>query len=265
MKTGDVRILNFALIGVILALTVTALAACGSSGEEGGDSDAARPASTAAAPIDTPETTPAPVDTPRPTPTQPAATPTETQPAETPPATTPSRAAGEIEGITFVVGEGSEATFTVTEQLASLPLPNDAVMRTTALSGEVHLDGRDSVVEIDLQQLSSDNSFRDRYTQSRMFGEHPTGVFTVEGLDDLPGGFTDGETVTGQIEGELLIRGITVPLTFDVEARDDGDAIHVLGRTAFTWDEMQIPKPTARSVVSIEDEVRVEVLLAITP
>ena len=33
---------------------------------------------------------------------------------------------GEYEGVTFVVSEGSEATFTVTEKLASLSLPNDA-------------------------------------------------------------------------------------------------------------------------------------------
>ena len=55
------------------------------------------------------------------------------------------------------------------EQLVRLPLPNDAVMRTTALSGEVQLDGRPSVIEIDLQQLSSDQEFRVRW--SPKFGQ----------------------------------------------------------------------------------------------
>ena len=58
---------------------------------------------------------------------------------------------------------------------------------------------------------------------------------------------------------------MTVPLTFEVEARDDGNVVFILGRTTFTWDELQIPKPTARSVVSLDDEVRVEVLLSVTP
>ena len=31
----------------------------------------------------------------------------------------------------------------------------------------------------------------------------------------------------------------------------------------FTWDQIGEPVPTARSVVSVEDEVRVEVLLAL--
>ena len=232
-------------LGAALVLALSAAAACGSSGDE---SDAGDIQPTAAA-ASTPTSEPA---------QEPTAEPTEAPAPET-------RAAGDVEGITFAVGDGSEATFTVREELTSVPLPFDAVIRTTALTGEVHMDGRDSVIEIDLQQLRSDNTFRDRYIHSRMFGEHPTGVVTVRGVSDLPDGFAGGETVTGEVEGELQIRGVTVPLTFEVEARDDGDVVFVLGRTTFTWDELQIPKPTARSVVSLDDEVRVEVLLSVTP
>ncbi len=213
-----------AIAGVILALTMITAAACGSSGDEdvAGDTQA-----TVATPVSTPTSEPT---------REPTADPTEAPAPET-------RAAGEVEGLTFAVGEGSEATFSVREELTSVPLPFDAVIRTTALSGEVHMDGRDSVIEIDLQQLSSDNSFRDRYIRSSMFGEHPT----------------------GEVDGELQIRGVTAPLTFEIEARDDGNVVFILGRTTFTWDDLQIPKPTARSVVSLDDVVRVEVLLSVTP
>ena len=96
---------------------------------------------------------------------------------------------GEYEGVTFVVSEGSEATFTVTEKLASLSLPNDAVMRTASLSGEVRLDGEASVFEIDLHSLSSDQANRDRYVQTRMFGGLSDG--DVDGALGVghPGGF----------------------------------------------------------------------------
>ena len=100
-----------------------------------------------------------------------------------------SREMGEYEGVTFVVSEGSEATFTVTEKLASLSLPNDAVMRTMSISGVVRLDGGASVFEIDLHSLSSDQANRDRYVQTRMFGDHPTATFTVPGVLDVPEGF----------------------------------------------------------------------------
>ena len=54
-------------------------------------------------------------------------------------------------------------------------------------------------------------------------------------------------------------------MTFAVEARDDGDSVVVLGRTDFTWDQLAMPVPTARPVVSVEDMVRVNVLLTLEP
>ena len=167
--------------------------------------------------------------------------------------------------MTFVVSEGSEATFTVTEQLANLPLPIEAVMRTTGLSGEVYLDGRPSTILLDLHSMSSDSNFRDGYVRSRMFGGYEVATFTVEAPDPLPDGFASGSEITTQATGTLDIRDVQVPITFEIQARDDGNALFILGRTTFTWDQLSIPKPTARSVVSLEDEVRVEIVLSAKP
>ena len=67
------------------------------------------------------------------------------------------------------------------------------------------------------------------------------------------------------MSGTLDIRGITVPMQFEIEARDDGSELLILGRTTFTWQELDIPPPTAPVVVSIEDDVIVEVLLTAVP
>ena len=166
--------------------------------------------------------------------------------------------------MTFVIGEGSQATFTVEEKLARLPLPNDAVVSTTGLTGEVHFDGRPSVIEIDLHQLESDQPRRDQYIRERMFPNHPIAVFTLDDAGPLPDGFTDGEEVTTQITGQLDIRGVQAPVSFDVEARDDGDVVYLLGRTSFVWDEFGMTAPNLGFVV-VTDEVSVEVLLAVTP
>ena len=177
-----------------------------------------------------------------------------------------SREIGEYEGITFVVAEGSEATFTVTEKLARLSLPNDAVMRTTSLFGEVRLDGGPSVFEIDLHSLSSDQANRDRYVRSRMFPDHPTATFTVPAVSDIPDGFAEGSEVETQVEGSLEIRGISVPLTFDIEVRDDGDRVVISGQ-----DDVYVATAGHYAtegwvrLPSIEDEVRVEVLLSVEP
>ena len=237
------HVLRFAMMGAALLLAATIVAACGSS------------TTTSEPDVSPPTATAAPADTPVP---EPSPAPTEAPASE-------ARSVGDVDGVTFTVGEGSKATFSVREELASVPLPFDAKISTTDLTGEIHLDGRDSVIEINLQSLSSDNSFRDRYIRSRMFGEHPTGVVTVKGMSDLPSGFTSGETITTEIESELLIRGVTAPLTFEVEARDGGTEISITGRTTFTWDDLQMEKPSARSVVSLDDEVKVEVVLSAKP
>ena len=214
---------------------------------------------TQAAPVATATATPTPLQTAS------AATPAPTQaaPTATPTPAPVQRAVGEVDGVAFVVGEGSEATFTVTEQLATLPLPIDAVMRTTGLSGEVRLDGGASEVAVDLHSMTSDSSQRDNYVRFRMFPGQLSATVAFGDLRPLPDGFTDGEEVSTSTTGELSINDVTHPLEFEIEARDDGDVVYVVGRTRFTWADIGMDPPSARIVVSVEDEVRVEVLLAL--
>ena len=245
-----------AVCGVLLLF----LTGCGGSGDDA-------PTSTPTSPLPTATSSPPPTATS----TSPPSTAVPTSPSPTAmPSPTPGssgapRSLGEYDGVSFMVSAGSEATFTVEEQLASLPLPNDAVLRTSALSGEVHLDGRPSVVRIDLQDLSSDQTFRDRYVRGRMFGEFPVAVFTVPDIGSIPDGLALGEEVTTSVDGSLEIHGGVFPLSFEIQARDDGDELFILGRATFTWDQLEIPRPTAQSVVSIEGEVSVEILLALVP
>ena len=170
-----------------------------------------------------------------------------------------------VESLQYLVGEGSEITFTVGEQLSRLPLPSEAVVRTEALSGGLNFDGQPSEVTVDLLSLSSDQSFRDRYMRDRMFRDFPVAVFTVNDLADLPPEFFSGEIFTRQVTGLLRVHGIEVPLTFDLEVRNDGDVLNVLGRTEFTWDQLQIRTPNIQNIVSVEDKVSVQLLLVARP
>ena len=163
--------------------------------------------------------------------------------------------------VRYVVGQGSEITFTVGEQLTRLPTPIEAVMRTEKLSGEINIEGQPSTIQVDLHSLASDQQYRDRYVQRRMFPDHPTATFTVDAIAELPPEFESGDTFNHQVDGALDLNGQEFPVSFDLEVRNDGDVLNVLGRTVFTWEQLQIPVPTARSVVWVEDEVDVQVLL----
>ncbi len=161
----------------------------------------------------------------------------------------------------YLVGEGSEITFTVEEELGRAPVRFEAVISSTGLSGVANLGGEPSVVILDLHSLQSDQEFRDRYIRNSLFPDTAEAVVTVDELPDLPDGFSNGEETTGQLDGSLQIGDTITPLVFDVTARNDGSTINILGLTTFTWEELGIEKPTARQVVFLADEVRVQVLL----
>jgi hypothetical protein len=164
----------------------------------------------------------------------------------------------------FIVGEGSKITFEIEEELGRAPIRFNAVITGEGLSGTANLDGQPSVVTLDLHSLESDQQFRDQYIRSQLFPNTPEAVVTVGQLPDLPQSFFDGEETTGELSGSLQIGETVTPLVFDVTARNDGDAINVLGVATFTWEQLGLAKPTARSVVYLADEVRVQVLLIAT-
>ena len=189
---------------------------------------------------------------------------TSTPSEATAPAVTPAAPAGGTSR-QYLVVEGSEITFTVGEVLSRLPTPIEAVLRTSELSGQINLDGQPSTVEVNLHSLNSDQQYRDRYVQLQMFPQHPVASFTLDSVNELPGEFDSGDTFQRSVSGTLNVKGADFPISFDLEVRNDGDLLNVLGRTVFTWQQLDVPVPTARSVVSIEDEVHVEILLVAKP
>ena len=121
------------------------------------------------------------------------------------------------------------------------------------------------MIEIDLHRLESDQPRRDRYIREQMFPNDPIATFTLDDARPLPDAFTDGGVVTTQITGQFDIRGIQVPIIFDVEARDDGDILFILGRTSFVWADFGLTAPNIGTLIQVTDEVSAEVLLALRP
>ncbi len=251
---------------LILPLMIAALLTLPACGADPTPTPVPTPTANVAAVIPTPAPTPTTASTPDSTPT-PMPTARPEAPSPDAPTTAPAeRSTGQVDGIVFVVSEDSEATFSVGEVLANVSIPNyEAVMRTTGLTGEVRLDGGASLVTVDLHSMESDEPFRDRYVQNRMFPGQPSASVSFGDLTPLPDGFTNGDPVTTEATGTLRINDMDVPLAFEIEARDDGHTVFVVGRSTFTWDQIGEPVPSARVVVSVEDEVRVNVLLALRP
>ena len=165
---------------------------------------------------------------------------------------------------TFMVSEGSEATFTVNEKLSRLPLPNDAVLRTSAISGEIDLSAEFSSLEIDLHSLESDDSRRDKYVRERLFPTQSTATIRITDFPDVPTQFTDGEVFTSTVTGTVNVNGADAVIEFSIESRLDPNRLLVLVKGDFTWADFDMSAPTSNFFV-VKDDVHVEVLISAVP
>jgi polyisoprenoid-binding protein YceI len=214
-------------------------------------------------PTAAPTTTPSVIPTPTAGTSAATATPTT---ATTATAASTVPAAGDV--ITFrLVPSASEARYRAREQLVSRPLPNDAIGRTTAITGVLTLTTAGAIVPehsrltVDLRTLKSDEGRRDRYIQQNTLETQrfPLAEFVPTqaiGITWPPP--TSGEA-TFRLVGDLTVHGVTRPVTWDVTAQFAGERVTGMATTTVKMTDFGMTPPRAGPVLSIEDSLRLEV------
>jgi polyisoprenoid-binding protein YceI len=195
---------------------------------------------------------------------QPTAIPTQvpTAVATSAPATAAPTAAS-----TFaIVAEASEARYRVTEQLAGRSLPNDAVGTTKAVTGAIVLgpDGSlvpgQSKVTVDLSKLESDSGQRDNFIKRNTLqvSEHPNAVFVPTKVEGLPRPLPTSGEARFTLTGDLTVRGVTKPVTWDVVATASGQQVNGTATTKVTFQEFGMTAPKVGPVLGVEDQLTLE-------
>ena len=174
----------------------------------------------------------------------------------------------------FVVApDSNQARYLVREQLAGVDLPNDAVGKTAAVTGKLVLDEKGAVVAsqssftIDMSTLTSDRNMRDNFLRRNTLvtAQFPNAVFTpteIRGLTlPLP---ARGEAKL-QLVGNLTVKNVTRPVTWDVVANFANGAISGLAQTKFTFEQFTLTKPRVARVLSVEDDIRLEYQFKLVP
>lgn len=211
-----------------------------------------------APPIATPETTaPAATDT-----TEPAATET-TEASETTEATEPAEESSSASS-TFELTEASMATFQLDEELRGSPT---TVVATSGIAlGLIELDRDDlsnsqiGEILINARDFESDSGLRDRAIRGPILDTDTFEFisFAPTSIDGLEGAASPGDELAFSVTGDLTIRDITQPVTFDVTATltaDDtieGTATAVVERGAF-----ELAIPSVPSVANVSEEVQI--------
>lgn len=189
-------------------------------------------------------------------------------PATTAPATTAP--AAEAGALTFQVQAGSKAVVRVREQLANVSAPNDAVLETTDVKGSFGLrpDGAftaASKITVGLEALKSDSNIRDGFIKSSTLEvrRFPTADFVPVRATGLPVPLPATGEWTFQLTGKLTVHGVEKEVTWEVKATRTAAGITASAKNAPTWKfgdfDMRVPR--AASVLSVVDEIRVELEL----
>jgi polyisoprenoid-binding protein YceI len=178
--------------------------------------------------------------------------------------TTQADGAATPDGTWRVSDDGSSYVgYRVKEQLTFLDSPNEAVGRSSAVTGTMEVAG-DTVeavrIEADLTQLTSDETRRDNAIRDRGLesARYPTATLELAEPIRLATAPVQGQEVRGQGRGRLTVHGVTREVDLDLQGRWTGETIQVVGQLPVRMSDYQIEPPRFGPVVSIEDSLAVD-------
>jgi polyisoprenoid-binding protein YceI len=181
-------------------------------------------------------------------------------------AAAPSGAAGSARTFT-IVPEQTEASYQVQEKFLNRDLPNMALGKTNAVTGElqVSLDGKPSgkitKISVDLRTLTSDQSRRDSRIRTQWLEseKYPFAEFTSTDVQGIPDSYTEGQEVSFKLTGDMKIRDVTKPVTFDVKGKLEGDTITGSATSKILMKDFGFDPPNVAGMLTVEDGVTVTI------
>lgn len=177
------------------------------------------------------------------------------------------------EGLAFKIqAEKSSASFRVNEQLAGRDLPNDAVGTTKAVSGQLvfakdgALSPDKSLILVDLNTLRTDSGSRDNYFKRNTLEveKFPNASFAPSKAEGMPSPLPTTGEASFTMTGMTTIHGVQKEVTWKVTAKRDGATITGKASASVTFGDFGMTIPRAAAVLSVKDEIRLEIDLTAT-
>jgi polyisoprenoid-binding protein YceI len=167
---------------------------------------------------------------------------------------------------TIQPGKDVFAGYRVLELFGGETIKKTAVGRSPAVTGSMTVAGTritKAVVTVDVTKLSSDRSQRDGRIRSQGLetDTFATATFTLTQPITLGAVPAKGAPVSVKAVGTLTLHGVGRPVTFDLQARWNGDTIDVAGSTPIVMADYKIDPPSVGGFVSVDDHGTVELQL----
>lgn len=172
-----------------------------------------------------------------------------------------------------VAATGNEARYRVQEKIVGVDVPNyEAIGKTEGITGALvfNRQGRlvpgQSKITIDVTKLKSDQERRDGYVQRRLLetAKYPTVVLAPTEIRGLTGALPTSGSKTFQMIGNLTVRGVTKPTTWNVTAQFQGGRVTGTAVTEFTFADFEMQKPSVPVVLSLADQLKLEYTFTLT-
>ncbi len=183
------------------------------------------------------------------------------------PISAPALAAANSTQKVFRIDPGqSQVSFTLSEVL--MGRQNTVVGKTNQVTGDIVVDldhpanSKVGQIRVDVRSIATDSQMRDRMIRGQILqssqDQFEFASFAPTSVTGLPDKITPGQPVKFQVAGNLTVRDITKPVTFDITAtlsqdtpqRLDGSATTTVKRADF---KLQIPN--VPSVTDVSDDV----------
>jgi polyisoprenoid-binding protein YceI len=167
----------------------------------------------------------------------------------------------------WTIAPGSRAGYRVREKLAFLPALDDAVGRTSQISGgatfaksAASLTVTAASFVINVYSLKSNEAMRDEHihTIGIQSATYPKASFRLTRDLTLPRSALSGKVVDAKVTGDVNIHGTTRLLSIPVELRLAPTEINAVGSLTFPWSLFNMAAPSVGGFVSVESHATME-------
>jgi polyisoprenoid-binding protein YceI len=178
---------------------------------------------------------------------------------------------------TFViVPEQSKASYVVDEEFFGGALAKygiaarvgETVGSTQQIEGQLQLKLDDlsaplgeNRFTVQMNTMLSDQDLRDTWIRENgpRFNDYPEATFVATAVEGAPASYADGQEVSFKLVGDLTVRDITRPVTFDVNAQLAGDTLSGTATASVKLSDFGIEPPSFANTLTVADDFRIEV------
>jgi len=150
---------------------------------------------------------------------------------------------------------------------------NLAVGVTPQISGDITIDmaspqnSQIGNITADISQFKSDSSRRDNFIRQHFLesDKYPTVTFVPTKVEGLPQTYTEGQEIQLKITGNVTIRDVTKPVTFDATVKLSGGTLSGVATTSILMSDFGFGPISLMNMLKTEDQVKLTLTIVARP